>query len=72
MSSRKEDIALLCHFLKEYVRTGIPTKEISEKALIELKKMTWSGNIELRNVIERLIILSEKIIDLKDVKNMFG
>ena len=47
----------------------IPTKEISEKALIELKKMTWSGNIrELRNVIERLIILSEKIIDLKDVK----
>ena len=30
--------------------------------------MSWSGNIrELRNVIERLIILSDKIIDLKDV-----
>ena len=71
LSSRKEDIALLCHFFLKRIckKQGIPTKEISEKALIELKKMTWSGNIrELRNVIERLIILSEKIIDLKDVK----
>ena len=71
LSSRKEDIALLCHFFLNRIckEQGIPTKEISEKALIELKKMTWSGNIrELRNVIERLIILSEKIIDLKDVK----
>ena len=71
LSSRKEDIALLCHFFLKRIckEQGIPTKEISEKALIELKRMTWSGNIrELRNVIERLIILSEKIIDLKDVK----
>lgn len=71
LSSRKEDIALLCHFFLKRIckEQGIPTKEISEKALIELKKMTWSGNIrELRNVIERLIILSEKIIDFKDVK----
>ena len=71
LSSRKEDIALLCHFFLKRIckEQGIPTKEISEKALIELKKMTWSGNIrELRNVVERLIILSEKIIDLKDVK----
>ena len=71
LSSRKEDIALLCNFFLKRIckEQGIPTKEISEKALIELKKMTWSGNIrELRNVIERLIILSEKIIDLKDVK----
>ena len=71
LSSRKEDIALLCHFFLKRIckEQGIPAKEISEKALIELKKMTWSGNIrELRNVIERLIILSEKIIDLKDVK----
>ncbi len=71
LSSRKEDIDLLCHFFLKRIckEQGIPTKEISEKALIELKKMTWSGNIrELRNVIERLIILSEKIIDLKDVK----
>tara|TARA_X000000368_G_scaffold281249_1_gene223187 strand:+ start:306 stop:1463 length:1158 start_codon:yes stop_codon:yes gene_type:complete len=71
LSSRKDDIALLCHFFLKRIckEQGIPNKKISEKALIELKKMTWSGNIrELRNVIERLIILSEKIIDLKDVK----
>ena len=71
LSSRKEDIAQLCHFFIKRIckEQGIPIKEISEKALIELKKMNWSGNIrELRNVIERLIILSEKIIDLKDVK----
>ena len=71
LSSRKEDIAQLCHFFLKRIckEQGIPNKKISEKALIELKKMTWSGNIrELRNVIERLIILSEKIIDLKDVK----
>ena len=71
LSPRKEDIELLCHFFLKRIckEQGIPNKEISEKALIELKKMTWSGNIrELRNVIERLIILSEKIIDLKDVK----
>lgn len=71
LSSRKEDIELLCDFFLKRIckEQGIPNKEISEKALIELKKMTWSGNIrELRNVIERLIILSEKIIDLKDVK----
>ena len=71
LSSRKEDIDLLCHFFLKRIckEQGIPTKEISEKALIELKKMNWSGNIrELRNVIERLIILSEKIIDHKDVK----
>ena len=68
---RKEDIVLLCHFFLKRIckEQGIPTKEISNKALTELKKMTWSGNIrELRNVIERLIILSEKMIDHKDVQ----
>ncbi len=71
LNSRKEDIVLLCHFFLKRIckEQGIPTKEISNKALIELKKMTWSGNIrELRNVIERLIILSEKMIDHKDVQ----
>ena len=40
LSSRKEDIALLCNFfLKKYVKQqGIPTKNLSDKALIELKK----------------------------------
>jgi DNA-binding NtrC family response regulator len=71
LNSRTEDIKLLCYFfLKKICKDqGIPKKEISEKALLELKKMTWSGNIrELRNVMERLIILSDNMIDIKDVK----
>ena len=71
LNSRTEDIKLLCYFfLKKICKDqGIPKKEISEKALLELKKMTWSGNIrELRNVMERLIILSDNMIDVKDVK----
>ena len=70
LSSRKDDIVLLCDFFLKKIckEQGIPTKKLSDKALMELKKMSWSGNIrELRNVIERLIILSGKIIDLKDV-----
>ena len=71
LNSRTEDIKLLCYFfLKKICKDqGIPKKEISEKALLELKKMTWSGNIrELRNVMERLIILSDNMIEIKDVK----
>ena len=44
-------------------------KEINKEALNELKKINWTGNIrELRNVIERLIILTEKEITATDVK----
>ena len=71
LNSRTEDIKLLCYFfLKKICKDqGIPKKEISEKALLELKKMTWTGNIrELRNVMERLIILSDNMIEIKDVK----
>ena len=47
----------------------IPPKRIEADALGELQSMPWSGNIrELRNVIERLIILSEERITLDDVK----
>jgi DNA-binding NtrC family response regulator len=42
---------------------------VDAKAIEELKKLDWRGNIrELRNVVERLIILSEKEITLDDVK----
>ena len=40
-----------------------------EKAILELQKIQWSGNIrELKNIIERLVILSDDIIGLKEVK----
>jgi two-component system, NtrC family, nitrogen regulation response regulator NtrX len=70
LNERMEDIPLLAeHFLeticKEY---GMPKKTISKEAIKELQKINWTGNIrELRNVIERLIILCDKTITDKDV-----
>jgi DNA-binding NtrC family response regulator len=71
LNERKDDIPLLAnHFSKmicdEY---GMPVKEFSADAMQELKKINWTGNIrELRNVIERLIILCGKTISGDDVK----
>lgn len=71
LDDRKDDIPLLCkHFLSRISHEqGLPKKEISEKAILELQKIQWSGNIrELKNIIERLVILSDDIIGLKEVK----
>ena len=71
LRDRAEDIPLLVeHFIgkicEEY---SMPPKSISREALDTLKKMRWSGNIrELRNVIERLIILSGTEITIDDIK----
>ena len=71
LSERKDDIpGLTEHFIKliaaEY---GQPKKEINKGAMEALKNYPWSGNIrELRNVVERLIIMSGKIISEEDVK----
>ncbi|MDR3245784.1 MAG: sigma-54 dependent transcriptional regulator [Prevotellaceae bacterium] len=70
LDERKEDIPLLAdHFITEICEDySIPKKEITEEALAELQKFNWTGNIrEFRNVIERLIILCDKIIDENDV-----
>lgn len=72
LRDRKEDIPqLVQHFAdkicKEY---NVPVKSFEPRAIKELQKPNWSGNIrELRNVIERLIILSQDSITPKDVKN---
>jgi len=48
---------------------GMPPKKISEAALDALKALPWTGNIrELRNMVERLIILSDKTITDNDVR----
>lgn len=70
LNDRKEDIPLLAeHFLKSISEDhGTPQKSISKDAIKELQKINWTGNIrEFRNVIERLIILSDKTITDKDV-----
>ncbi|MCJ8211221.1 sigma-54 dependent transcriptional regulator [Mucilaginibacter sp. RS28] len=71
LAERREDIPLLTQsFLEEICNEyGMPPKKISEGALEALKSLPWTGNIrELRNMIERLIILSDKIITDSDVK----
>ena len=68
---RKDDIAILAQsFLEEICSDyGMPVKRISEAGLDALKALPWTGNIrELRNMIERLIILSDKTITDADVK----
>ena len=71
LNERKDDIPLLIeHFLKdiseEYKQ---PVKEIDADAVKALQDYNWTGNIrELRNVVERLIILSDKKITKKDVE----
>ncbi|HLG04110.1 MAG TPA: sigma-54 dependent transcriptional regulator [Bacteroidia bacterium] len=70
LNERIEDIPLLAaHFLKLISEEhSTPEKSISKEALKELQKIIWTGNIrEFRNVIERLIILSDKSITDKDV-----
>jgi two-component system, NtrC family, nitrogen regulation response regulator NtrX len=71
LSERKDDIGLLTqNFIEEICNDyGMPPKRISEAAIEELKRLPWTGNIrELRNMVERLIILSDKVITDHDVK----
>ena len=68
---RKEDIPLLTsNFLEEICNDyGMPVKKISDGALEALKTLPWTGNIrELRNMAERLIILSDKTITEDDIR----
>ena len=62
LSERREDVPLLAsHFIEAFNRTqGLPAREISEEAAAALQTMEWPGNIrQLRNVIERVLILGE-------------
>lgn len=70
LTDRKDDIPLLAKSFCEEICTeyNIPTKEITSKAMEKLQALPWTGNIrELRNMVERLIILSDKKITDKDV-----
>jgi two-component system, NtrC family, nitrogen regulation response regulator NtrX len=70
LNQRVEDIPLLAtHFIKQICNEyGKTEMEITNKAIAELQKINWTGNIrEFRNVIERLIILCDKKITDEDV-----
>jgi DNA-binding NtrC family response regulator len=71
LNERLEDIPVLAsHFIEQICgEYGMPQKTISEKAILELQKINWTGNIrEFRNVIERLIILCGPEITDNDVQ----
>ena len=72
LNERREDIPYLVEYFLEQVATeyGQPKKAIDKDALLALQEHNWTGNIrELRNVVERLIILSGRTITVDDVKN---
>ncbi|HKG69702.1 MAG TPA: sigma-54 dependent transcriptional regulator [Segetibacter sp.] len=72
LNERRDDIPLLVNrFLEDIAEDyGQAKKEIDAKALEALTQHNWTGNIrELRNVVERLVILSGKTITAEDINN---
>ncbi len=71
LNDRREDIPILVDYFSEKISSehGTSKKKFSTKATKLLQEYDWTGNIrELRNVVERLIILGGKEISEEDVK----
>ena len=71
LNERREDIPHLVDYFLDIIATeyGQAKKIIDENAMLALQKNNWTGNIrELRNVVERLVILSGKTITGQDVE----
>jgi len=71
LNERREDIPLLIKFFTQQIANeqGTAVKTFSTQAIKMLQNYDWTGNIrELRNVVERLIILGEKEVSENDVK----
>ncbi len=74
LSERKSDIKILSTYFIEQISNeqGLPIKKITKEAINALENYPWSGNIrELRNVIERLMILGENPISVENI-NMYA
>ena len=72
LDDRKEDIPLLVDYFVEQIcsETAMPRKSFSPEAVKALQARSWKGNIrELRNVVERLLILGEDIITVENVQD---
>jgi DNA-binding NtrC family response regulator len=70
LNDRKDDVPILAnYFLNQLSQDHGRNIEFDKEALEELKKVDWTGNIrELRNIVERLVILCDKIITAADIK----
>jgi two-component system, NtrC family, nitrogen regulation response regulator NtrX len=72
LNERRDDVPLLVDYFLDAIAAeyGQPKKTIEPKAMAALQQYNWTGNIrELRNVVERLIILSGKTISIDDIEN---
>ena len=72
LSERKSDIKILSTYFIEQISNeqGLSKKKITKEAITALENYPWSGNIrELRNVIERYIIIGEKYIEEENISN---
>jgi DNA-binding NtrC family response regulator len=71
LNQRIEDIPILANYFLKLICDdhGVPLKHFDSKALEAMQSIQWTGNIrELRNMIERLVILADDKITLDDVK----
>jgi len=74
LKDRIEDIPLLINYFTKKIALdqGVAQKEFLPEAIALLQEYDWTGNIrELRNVVERLIILGEQEVSVGDV-NLFA
>ena len=66
LNERKDDIPILADYFLQKIcdENGMPKKEFTKDGLKALQDINWTGNIrELRNLVERLLILSDQQID---------
>ena len=72
LDERKSVIPLLIDYFVEQVcnETALPRKTFSQEAVQYLTERSWKGNIrELRNVVERLLILGDEVITIKNIED---
>jgi len=72
LNDRREDIPMLIEYFSNKISDdhGDKPKQFSKKAIDMLKGFNWTGNVrELRNVVERLIILGSQPVSVDDVKS---
>ena len=72
LDERKSDIPLLIDYFVEQVcnETALPRKTFSQEAVQYLTERSWKGHIrELRNVVERLLILGDEVITIKNIED---
>ena len=72
LDERREDIPLLIDYFCGQLadETALPRKTFSPEAISLLQQRSWKGNIrELRNVVERLLILGDDVVSVQNVKD---